>query len=179
MRLFRACGLLFWLLCAIAQAQDLNASIELERGILAKLKTAYLFNMVKFVTWPEQDQDVFLCLRSNSPVMRFAEQLDGRALGDGRKIRIRPISDAGTVCSMVYDDLPSEDRAKAGVTWDAGSVLTISDKPNAIADGFAIRLFFESKKLQFAVNPEQVQQADYRISSKLMRLARSSGSNSS
>ena len=157
----------------VAHTQDLGVSLETERGILAKLKTAYLFNIAKFVSWPDASSTVQLCLRADSPVRRFASELDGRSLGDGRAIRLATLRDSAARCHIIFDDAPRPTPPNNEDWQFDGGVLTISDAPDAIDNGFAVQLFFESEKLRFAVDSETVKNANYVISSKLMRLARS------
>jgi len=152
-----------------AQAQDRGASLETERG---NLKIVYLFNIAKFVSWPDESESVRLCLRADSPIRRFALELHGRSLGDGRRFVLETLPRPADGCDIVFDDAVDTQESNTHSNWDTPAVLTVSDSPQAIERGFAVQLFFEAEKLRFAVNHRTVTSADYQVSSKLMRLAR-------
>ncbi len=137
---------------------------------MAKLKTAYLFNIAKFVTWPQAVDHVRLCIDSSAPVGSVAQTLHGRELEPGRRIEIVHGPDAEGACDIVY-----EEHDAGTAIPRAEHVLSISDAPDALQSGFVIGLFLQRDKLRFEVDHERLRSAPYRISSKLLQLSRQRG----
>jgi YfiR/HmsC-like len=153
-----------------AADRGLAITIETERGVLAKLETAYLFNIARFVTWRPDDQEVRLCLPDESPLLRYAQELSGRDLGDGRRFLVGALDGSHARCDIVFIHaaFKSAGRTLPGEV----STLLVSDRPDALARGYVLQFFLQEDSVRFAANAEAVARADYRISSKLLRLAR-------
>lgn len=153
-----------------AADRGLAITIETERGVLAKLETAYLFNIARFVTWRPDDQEVRLCLPDESPLLRYAQELNGRDLGDGRRFAVAVLDGSHSRCDIVFIHAAFK---PAGWTLPGGaSTLLVSDRPDALARGYGLQFFLQEDSVRFAANAEAIGRADYRISSKLLRLAR-------
>ena len=150
----------------------LGVSLEVERGLLAKLQTAYIFNIARFVTWPHDDGVVRLCLPAESPLARYARELDGHDVGEERKLSLAvgPLDLAH--CDIAFVRVAEAVPPALGAGSAPARTLLISDRPDALARGFAMQLFVEADTVRFAVNGEIVSRAEYRASSKLLRLAR-------
>ncbi|MCP5180416.1 MAG: YfiR family protein [Pseudomonadales bacterium] len=141
--------------------------------VLARLKTAYLFNIAKFVSWPGDLDTVTLCISGDGNVASLSRALEGRDIGGGRTLVVRTGAEAGDGCAIYYED---QDYHTLGAEGGFPSYsLTISDADGALGKGFAIQLFMEREKLRFAVNADVVRGAGYQISANLLRLARTPG----
>ena len=159
------------LLLAFGSATLVCAAESDHEAALIKLKTAYLFNIAKFVHWPQPDSQIRLCIDRNHPLVSIALDLNGRSLGDGRNLVVESMSAPTAECNVYY--------ASGGVPViqdDAEQqTLMISDEPVGLENGFAIQLFLQRDKLRFAVNNDRIREASYRISSNMLRLARKPG----
>ena len=167
-------GALFALLlayCTPCGAENLGLSLEAEAGILAKLQVAYLFNIARYVTWPRAEGAVHLCLASNSALARYAHEVDGHDLDDGRKLEVLVTPADLSRCQILFIRR-NEDTAVADPRGAGPGVLIVSDRPDAVARGYAMQFFVHENSLHFAVNADIMAGADYRVSSKLMRLAK-------
>lgn len=146
---------------------------------LDQLKTAYLFNFAKFVTWADAPQVVVLCVDEATLARQSVATLDGRLIDESRTLSVTFVSDLPSACHMYFGaQLFASDKVSASAMLAAdsvatsNSVLTISDTPGALALGFAFEFFLDSKKLRFAVSTDELEQADYQVSSRLLQLAR-------
>lgn len=149
--------------------EGLGVTLEIERGILAKLQTAYLFNMARFVAWPHPEAPVRLCLAADSPLARYAREIDGRELGDGRTLVVVLGDIDPHACSLAF---VHGSTTPAAIRGGSTSMLTVGDAPDALQHGYAMQFFLQADTVHFAVNNDLIAHADYRISSKLLRLAR-------
>ena len=160
--------------CTPALGSDTPARIE-------QLKAAYLFNFAKFVDWPGEPVRVVLCVRAGLSKSELVHALNGRAIDASRVLEVRDVVAPAADCHMYYS---SGEYSQVGSSLQASlqaqadfppSVLSISDRAGALERGYSFEFFVDDKKLRFAVNPGQLAEARYRVSSKLLNLARPRG----
>lgn len=142
-------------------------------ALISKVKTAYLYNIAKFVSWPDDAREVVLCLDDKSPLYPFAKELANKPVANDRRLVIA--NRLASHCHIVFDDQPPEQET--ALSYKAGSwrpiTLAISDQKSAQHEKYAIQFFVdENGRLQFSINMDAITDAEYRISSKLLRLAR-------
>lgn len=139
----------------------------------SKLKAAYIVNLVSFVTWPNVKDTIDVCVAELSPVASSMSEQDGSKLNNGRILRIINKWENFEDCDVLYWDFATVDLANIHSLYEVSNrLLTISDKKGALDDGFAMQFYTRNFKLRFAINDDVMKNADYRVSSKLMRLAR-------
>jgi hypothetical protein len=146
-----------------------------------EVKAAFLYNFAKFVGWPERafdrpDDPLVFCIHGTD---RFGESID--AIVDGRKAHGREIvvrHDAGAEdldgCHLLF--LTGNDsRSVAQIVHELGdtSVLTVGEAPSFADDGGIIGLVVDGGKVKFEINATSAERAGLRVSSQLLKLARS------
>lgn len=150
--------------CPCARAQD---SIE------QKLKAAYLINIMSFVRWENDKDEAVICMTKESPVSAYVLAEDGRVLGNKTTLRTTTSWQDWEQCDVFYwDDDSGVHPPASALENHRKSVLTVSDCKGALEDGFAVQFYMRNLKLRFAMNKDVIKTADYRISSKLLRLSR-------
>ncbi len=157
-----------------------NAALSADLAVgVEKLKTAYLFNIAKFVTWPDNPATIELCIHTDVAAKSHMQALDGRSVDAQRKISVRMTSSVQNSCHMYYGQTglattTGEELSfsGAGASYPADRILTISDLPSALEQGYVLQLFLDANKLRFALDQRRIEPATYRVSSKLLRLAR-------
>lgn len=155
---------LLTLLCGHVHAQD---SLE------DKLKAAYLINIMSFVRWADEKDEAVVCMYRNSPVSPYILAEDGRVLGSHTTLRTTTAWEDWTQCDVFYwDEKSSASLPTSELEEYQKSVLTVSDCKGALNEGFAVQFYMRNLKLRFAINNDIAKSADYRISSKLLRLSR-------
>ena len=141
-----------------------------------KLKAAYVFNFLKFTTWPTlaDGAPLEVCLANANEEVKVAFSLiDGqKANGHPVQVRLLPVRGGTRGCQVYYlreggvpvalNQLVKQDRA----------LLTIGDDPEFVAGGGIIGFVYQEGRLQFDINLEQLKQAEFRISAQLLKLAR-------
>ena len=159
------------LLAALSCCLSSSAIADNDLQLLANVKTAYLFNIVKFVEWQSAPEDVRVCIESGDPLIDVAQSLHGRSIGERRLEVLTASYDPS--CHLYYGD--------PQLIADAGqfaSVLTISDHPDALSHGADLQFIVERGQLRFKVHERLVDassnQLEFRVSSKLLRLSRGS-----
>ena len=139
----------------------------------SKLKAAYLVNIADFVTWPKSGDDIALCANRNARVAQYLSPLTEKRLGTGKKLKIVIDPRSLSECDMLYwDDASEKALGSGGLSNRHKGLLIVSDIAGADSREFAIVFYVRNLKLRFYVNKDAMQGADYRISSKLLRLSR-------
>lgn len=147
------------------------------QGLEPQLRTAYVINIIKFVSWDTPMQRIDLCINVESGLRPYLSGLPSDVLGAGVALNIISPIDDYAECDVLYVDHSIRQRADiprfAEIIHD--NLLAIGDFSEALQQGFAIQFFVRDLRLRFAINENVLKRASYKISSKLLRLARSLG----
>jgi hypothetical protein len=146
-----------------------------------QVKAAFLYNFAKFVEWPsrafvDSTGPLRFCIVGQDP---FGETLDatvrGRTVG-GRGIVVERVSVGEAVrhCHLVFVDAVGE-RELAHIlhNFSRVAVLTVGESPAFLEAGGMLRLFVDGNKVRFDVNVGAAETAGLKVSSQLLKLARS------
>ncbi|MDC8759979.1 YfiR family protein [Janthinobacterium fluminis] len=140
------------------------------------LKAAFVFNFAVFTDWPPDalpsGAAMTICVYQGNTLQPALTALSDK-LVNGHKVGVRALGGAASLRGCQILVLDSQDRER----WSqvrrelaGASVLTVSDDR---ADGMAIALSVENKRIGFDVDLAVLRQARLTLSSKLLRLARS------
>lgn len=158
------------LLLVLSAAAVLHAQ---EVSLEYQLKAAYLFNFVKFVSWPAgaASGPLVICVAGRNPFgATLADTLRGEQVSD-RMLATRVISMPETGCHVVF--LPN--GVAAAPFLDAvrhSPTLTVGESPRFIAEGGIVNFIAEQGRIRFEISAAAADRAELRISSHLLRLAR-------
>ncbi len=144
------------------------------------VKSAYLFNIARFVEWPESalalgDSSFVICVVGNDP---FGPKLDARFHDrtiHGLKIRVerRQHADELPFCHLVFIALPSGEEVQRLLHHLEGDpVLTVGDRLPLARTGGIMNFYLEDDAVRFEMNPAAIDRSRLRVSSKLLNLAR-------
>ncbi len=157
-------GLLLWHVCPAMGHAD--------AGLEAKLKTAYLVNIARFTTWPNQYGPKVLCIMKDAAIFSEVQQLQAHEFGADLQLSIVINPTSLALCSMLYWDQSSADQYQQLLTTRHNGLLIVSDLSDAHQQGFAIQFFVRNLKLRLSIDQQALKGADYKISSKLLRLSK-------
>lgn len=145
-----------------------------------ELKAAMLYNLTRFVEWPtsayaDAQAPTVLCILGRDPFGDSLSSLASNPVAGGRAVQIRHISNGREIraCHVVY--ISSSERknmAQVLSTLKGASVLTVGETAQFAARGGMIQFSLEEKQVRFEVNLDAASQADMKISSRLLVLAR-------
>jgi hypothetical protein len=144
-----------------------------------QLKSAYVFNFIKFVEWPagaiRPGDNLRLCLIGNDELHASLSALNGRKIGEHELQLVDVYSNpAGNACNVLFIG-EHEQRRLVSIIKSLGTapVLTISDIPGFAERGGGIGLLNRNNKMLFEVNLASTRQAGLRLSSQMLNLAAS------
>lgn len=165
------------LVAALAPAAPAAAQAAGEYDV----KAAFLYNFAKFVEWPSNAFDapgspMTLCIVGRDP---FGEALDTLVRGEtlqGRPMTVHRTRDLLEIrdCHVVF--LSRTETARQDEILDTVrgvGVLTVGEGDSFLRDGGIIRFVIEANRVRFEVNLDAAERNGLKLSSKLLRLARS------
>jgi YfiR/HmsC-like len=140
-----------------------------------QVKAVYLFNFAKFIEWPAEAQSgpLMICVAGENP---FGSVLDETVRGEmvnGRPLVARVITGPQADCHVIFVPQGAATmpylRAAQGLP-----ILTVGETPEFLGQGGIISFILESGKVRFQIDSKAAERAELRISSNLLRLARTS-----
>ncbi|MGI9280661.1 MAG: YfiR family protein [Endozoicomonas sp.] len=140
-----------------------------------RVKTAIVYKITKFVTWPKKKQSLTLCILGegsiNGELIKINRKSSmGRRLSVTHKDLNAPVD---KLCDILY--LHSIDQAsssKITSSLKGKPILTISDSRSFAEQGGSIGLARKGKKINFTINKSTVDASGLNISSQLQNLAK-------
>jgi hypothetical protein len=143
------------------------------------VKAAFLLNFARFVEWPREafsgpDSSLTICILGDDP---FGQTLD--RIVEGEQVqnlavavrRVRDIPRSGS-CQVIYlSDAAVRDRELMGGIRPG--VLTVSSSESSLENGGMIEFAIEDRRVRFDINERAASAAGLRLSSQLLRVARS------
>ncbi len=175
------------MICIVSVAIGLCFSTGAFARSESEIKAFYLYNFIKFVTWPDEPTtaDIKICIAGDNPFSAMTDKLNAR------KVRNRQISvqserlssvnySGGSLaasadfadCSVLFLGA-SEENFYVALVDDLGDspVLTISDIDGFIDDGGMIGFIKVGNVVRFDINLKKARKAGLKMSAKLLELA--------
>lgn len=142
-----------------------------------KIKAAFIYHFLEFTQWPDTalaapQNQLNVCVLGAGPFQGALDDIDGNQVA-GKPVAIRHlevIEDART-CHAVFlsSQAPASELLSA---LPKTGVLTVGENSTFLHHGGMIRFFESKNNIRFEVNLAAVQQANLKISSKVLKLAR-------
>jgi YfiR/HmsC-like len=138
-----------------------------------QVKAAYLFNFAKFIEWPPAAQSgpLTICVAGQNPFGDVLEETLRGEMVNGRPLAMRVIAGPEPSCHVVF--VPQGAGTTAYLRAAQGSpILTVGETADFLSEGGIIRFVLEAGKVRFQIDSKAAERAELRISSHLLRLAR-------
>ena len=142
-----------------------------------RLKAAFLYNFLKFVEWPKQQNtsDFFsVCIIGHDPFGDTLTPIEQKNI-DGKAIKVIPKNNSDNDfnhCNLLFvSDSEEDNLTEIMQKIKNTSVLTISEIDGFVKYGGMIEFLKESGTIRFAINNTAASKANLKISSKLLELA--------
>jgi hypothetical protein len=145
-----------------------------------ELKAAMLYNLTRFVEWPpsayaDAQAPTVLCILGRDPFANALTSLASNPTAGGRTVEIRQVSNNKAIrgCHVAY--ISSSERKNIPAIFSAlkgSSALTVGETAQFAARGGMIQFSLEERQVRFEVNLEAASEAELKISSRLLLLAR-------
>jgi hypothetical protein len=173
--LIRACIITL----AVFGAAPAILNLEAQSVSTPELTAAFLFNFVKFTTWPadalRDGGAIVICVSGNDQVADSLVRLTEKKMLEGHSLVVRrtDLDQPLNECHVVYGASLNAHRARELILAASGNpILTVSDLEDFAERGAVANFFIDAGRMRFAVNPAAAERARLRISSRLLTLAK-------
>ena len=179
-KLFFLGKLYLLILIAAFTFSNVSSYSQTQKEIEYKLKAAYLLHFLQFVEWPDsvfenEKSPIIVTILGDDPFGKILDEITkSEKIGD-HSITIKRTHSLSNLdfCHVLYISSSEKDNFKSILRHiDSAPILTISDIDNFSEQGGNISFYLEENKLRFAINMQTLKQADLKVSSKLLRLAK-------
>lgn len=165
------------LLCLLIMICTLRSALAAPH-VINPLKVAYIYNIVKFTSWPAatwaSPKDPFqLCFYARGNAGDGLQTLQKKEVNGHPIILLRPEENLDFQhCNAFYIDTSERHRYRYLLSLiDPQTVLVISDESPFFHYGGHINLVEKAQRLRFEVNMQQLSRSQLKFSSKLLKLA--------
>ena len=160
-----------------------SIDLRAQRGLEYEVKAAFLFNFIQFVEWPGESlhagEPFRLCLAGENPFGGMLERTVAGEQAAGRPIEVEVLApDAPPAkCQALFVPRSQAGRTSA-ILRNVGTlpVLTVGESARFLENGGLVNFVVDGGQVRFDVNADAAAARGLRISSKLLRVARTTGS---
>ncbi len=157
--------------CAITSG---SAHAETSANAEYRVKSAFLINFSRFVSWPELPDDEFnVCVHGKNPFGKTLDSLQGRPIKD-RTLTVTKTDSLAALnsCQVVFlGKMSSEQQQQALEHLKFRPTLTVGESTRFIQHGGMIRFLIKNGRVGFEINQDPAIRVNLKISSKLLRLS--------
>lgn len=142
------------------------------------LKSAFLYNIAKFVEWNDTDSgasaaSMNICMTGHL-FGSSIDSIDGKTV-QGRTVSIKYAGNFQEArgCQILFLETQDAKRTDEWLEAVAGRpILTVCDRPDCAQEGIMVNLQKRDDKIGIELNLDAVQRAHLKLSSQLIKLAR-------
>lgn len=142
------------------------------------LKSAFLYNIAKFVEWNGIDgttpsSPLVICM-TGQVFGSAIDSIDGKTV-QGRTVTVKHPSNGqeARACHILFIENPEGRKAEEVLEAVGGRpILTVCDRPDCAQQGVMVNLQKQEDKIGIELNLDAVQRARLKLSSQLIKLAR-------
>jgi len=143
-----------------------------------QVKSTYLYNLPKFVRWPEpvlenSDNKLTICVIGHEDMRDYLYKLDDRQLPKNQlKVSYRNLDASLLGCHMVYFGVDKHLDIGSKLEWcHRNHVLTIGDQPGFVESGGIIGFSLIDERVRLVISRSATRASGLQISAKLLELA--------
>ncbi len=141
----------------------------------ARVKTAYIYNFCKYVTWPDstEEESFDICILGQDPLIEQLVMLEQKKV-KSRNIVVKSFSSCSAAqCCKVLLISATQKENLAAITQSLKGfpVLTISEIKGFAQKGGMIELVKQENKIRFTINKQRLDASKLTMSSRLLKLA--------
>ena len=140
-----------------------------------KIKTAIIFKLTKFISWPKKTQSLTICVLGEGSINNELHKINRKSTM-GRRLSVthrNANSPFEKLCdALIIHNIDNTTVKSVLKRLEGKPVLTISDIRSFVDYGGMIGLKRSGKKINFSINNTSATDAGLSISSKLLKLAK-------
>jgi hypothetical protein len=138
------------------------------------VKVAFVFNLTKYVEWPQVTHEVVIGFVGDSPMGETLEKMLAGKTSDSRPIHVllSPSDEQLAQCNVFYiaDASPKKIHAALDKVRNK-NILTVGDSDVFAREGGMVGLVTVGQQIQIQVNLRAAQDSQIKLSSRLLNLS--------
>jgi hypothetical protein len=139
-------------------------------------KVSLIYNLTKFVQWPQTppDRTLNLCVyRDDTITPTLASLRDKASKGLALRVQSADSTEESRNCQVLFIGRGEQANLRPLVRALRGSgILVISDIPDSARAGAMVEVFLDNKRIAFKINKAAADEANLKLSSQLLSLAK-------
>lgn len=177
----KSCALFFCLFSIILLALIVRFSIAHAQDRKPgeyQVKAAFLYNLLKFVDWPDDKNTrsgvINICVLGEDPFSDAFDFAKNKTI-ENRRLVIKHFKTLQHIenCHALFISRSEQEYLEQILKAIKGlNILTFGDTEGFAQRGVIINFYIEENKVRFEININSLRRSGWRISSKVMRLAR-------
>jgi len=172
--------ILAWLPAVLWFGETLPCRAAEEQTLEHQVKAAFLLNFTKFVEWPEaafsdEHGPIAICVLGEDPFGAALDQIvEGEEVG-GRKVVVRRMKEAPAAkqCQVLFLSAGIKDVPQILSGLSLGVLTVGEERDGFLREGGVISFVIENRHVRFDINQSAAENAGLKLSSRLLRVARS------
>jgi hypothetical protein len=144
-----------------------------------QVKAAFLYNFVKFVEWPDDKNAptgrvINICILGEDPFGNAFDFIKDETI-ENRRLVIKRFKTLQHIenCHVLFISRSEQEYLGQILTTVKGlNILTVGDTEGFAQKGVIINFYIEESRVRFEININSLKLSGWRISSKVMHLAR-------
>ena len=139
-----------------------------------EVKAAFLYQFVNFVEWPDDDDELRLCILGQDPFGSYLDAIETRQ-AKGRTISLNRLGHAEEAdrCHLIFvASAPERPAQELLADLPKTGVLIVGDSKDFVSHGGTIGFVFKGGRVGFELNLKVAREAGLRVSSKLLEVAK-------
>ena len=167
------CSIFLFFLYLIFFSYLFSSVYSLDLPTEEELKAVFVYNFLKFVVWPQKKEKITLCVLGKTDLQTYLLALDGKTIKDQR-IEVKLIdTESIDRCQALFIGKTTKETLNYALNVARyNNILTISDLSGFVKNGGMIEIYSINNKLRFDINLKSAQEANLKISSRLLKLAK-------
>ncbi len=149
-----------------------------ERPSEYSLKAAYLYQLSKFINWPQMDpmqhKPLHLCAFASDPFRGALQKIHLRKV-QGREIQVNYVTKGTSLSScnilFIHDKISNNFIKKQYDMLSKNNVLTIGEKTGFAKKGGIIGFTLKNKRIGVEINIQAAKDANIEVSANLIEIA--------
>lgn len=138
------------------------------------VKAAYIFNILRFVSWDEdsplaQTETLDICLFKKDPFSHYLDPIRKKSIGK-KQIKLRTINDIpqSSSCHLIFINDGDFDKN----SMKHGDSVLLGNSIEFVKDGGLFSFYIENNKVRLGANRQAIANTNLNISSQLLEVSR-------
>ena len=142
-----------------------------------EVKAAFLYNLAKFVEWPDSQSKgpLIFGILGQDPFGETLDRIVNHKVVGGRAVAVKRSADLNQLadCQVLFVSASETKRLKQILKdLDGRPVLTVGDNDEFVRSGGTVALVLEQNRVVLEINADRTAQAGLKISSRALEVAR-------